>query len=256
MKHTTRSARLLRLIETLEDFYGVPHAGNNALALQTAPDNSTDSINECLLDELVGTILSQNTSDTNSSRAFHTLKTTFPTWELVLNASTEAIAEAIRLGGLADQKAERIQTILRTIHAERGSITIAFLQDMNDNSAMQYLCGFKGVGIKTAACVLMFGLGRALCPVDTHVHRVLNRVGVVHAHTPDATFEALHKEIEDMRITDTTDTTAERRTNGYSQPYSLHVNAIRLGKNICTARKAHCERCPLAEICNHAASER
>ena len=253
MMHAKRSARLLHLIETLEDFYGIPNAGNNALALQTAPGDGTDSINERLLDELVGTILSQNTSDVNSSRAFYALKTAFPTWESVLNASRASIAEAIRLGGLADQKAERIQAILRTIRAEHGSTTIAFLQDMDNTSAMQYLCSFKGVGIKTAACVLMFGLGRAVCPVDTHVHRVLNRVGIVQTLTPNDTFEVLQKELEEL---ENHATSPERPTSGYSFSYSLHVNVIRLGKDLCTARKTRCERCPLAEVCNYAASER
>jgi endonuclease-3 len=206
-----------------------------------------------LMDELVATILSQNTSDINSSRAFQHLKMRYQRWHEVMNAPTAELADTIRAGGLADQKAARIQDILRRI-AERstdadGEPSLAFLHDESTPAALAYLCAFKGVGVKTAACVLMFGLGRELCAVDTHIHRILNRTGLVTTRSADETFDTLQAAFDEA-VT----------TLGKAYPHGLarllHVRLIRLGKAVCTARTAYCKQCPLAEECATARSKR
>ncbi|MEN9229643.1 MAG: hypothetical protein Q6L68_01940 [Thermostichus sp. DG02_5_bins_236] len=192
-----------------------------------------------LLDELVGTILSQNTTVRvsgaqhfhNSSRAFRALKAAYPHWEQVLTADPEALALIIRPGGLANLKAARIQELLAEIQDRQGSLQLDFLTELDTEQALNYLLSLKGVGLKTATCVLLFGLGRDLCPVDTHVHRVANRLGLVRAKAPDDTFVQLSSHIP------------------IGKSYSLHINLIRLGKRICKARMPECGRCPLRREC-------
>ncbi len=204
-------------LSILEQVFGIPY-------FRDAPEGD-------LLDELVGTILSQNTSDTNSRRAFEVLKQRYATWESVLNADPDQLEETIRAGGLAAIKSRRIQVILREIQEREGSLSLHRLSTVSNQEAMKYLLSLKGVGCKTAACLLMFGLGRDLCPVDTHVHRVANRLGWVKTRQPDHTYEALQDQIPVGRA------------------YSLHINLIRLGKIVCTARQPNCTHCPLAAYC-------
>ncbi len=189
-----------------------------------------------LLDELVGTILSQNTTDANSSRAFAELKKRFPTWQAVLEAAPTQLADAIRIGGLAKQKASRIQRILKELNKTTGKLSLEFLSTMTTAQAMQYLQGFTGVGSKTAACVLMFGLGREVCPVDTHIHRILNRLGILSTKNADETFTYLQPLVPK------------------GKSYSLHINLIRHGKHVCKARHPMCGRCSLAESCKYFAA--
>ena len=129
--------------------------------------------------ELVGTILSQNTSDVNTSRSFESLRSRFPTWEGVIDADTEEIADAIKMGGLSNIKAPRIQAALQSIIDRHGSLNLDFLRDMSIEDAQGWLTAQNGIGPKTAACVLLFSLGKPAMPVDTHVGRVMNRLGVV-----------------------------------------------------------------------------
>lgn len=192
---------------------------------------STTSKSKDLLDELVGTILSQNTSDRNSSRAFRSLKSTFPTWQAVATADPEDLIEAIRSGGLANIKARRIQAILQEIQTQQGQISLQFLRDKTNDQVIEYLTALDGVGLKTATCVLLFGMDRDVCPVDTHVHRISNRLGLVNTRQPDQTYHHLRDLIPVGRA------------------YRFHVSLIRLGKRICKARDPHCHRCPLREIC-------
>lgn len=215
---------LQELVRQLEKLYGVPTRTKRDAegAVHFQPD---------LLDELIGTILSQNTTDKNSSRAFASLKTSFPTWESVLSAPTRKLTSSIKIGGLANIKAKRIKTILAELQQKNGRLSLAHLRDMNTNEAMTYLQSFKGVGFKTAACVLMFGLNRDLCPVDTHIHRILNRLGLLSTKHADETFLQLQSLIP----------------NGKS--YSLHINLIRHGKAICKAQTPNCLQCTLAESC-------
>ncbi|MDP2995643.1 MAG: hypothetical protein Q8N46_11050, partial [Anaerolineales bacterium] len=130
------------------------------------------------VDELVSTILSQNTNDANRDRAFESLRQRFPTWEQVRDAVPGSVTAAIRPAGLANQKGPRIQQVLRGISAERGSLDLHFLKDLPLEEARAWLMKFKGVGPKTAAIVLLFSLGRPAFPVDTHIYRVTGRIGL------------------------------------------------------------------------------
>ncbi len=159
------------------------------------------------VDELVSTILSQNTNDVNRDRAFGSLRAKFPTWEQVRDADTKDVIEAVRVAGLANQKGPRLQQVLRDITAERGSLDLSFLKEMPLEEARAWLTKFKGVGPKTAAIVLCFSLGLPAFPVDTHVYRVTGRIGlrpekitVEQAHPylesvfPPETYYAAHSE--------------------------------------------------------------
>ena len=149
-----------------------------------------------VLDALVGTILSQNTTDTNSHRAFCQLKSEFATWEEVRVAPAESIAEAIRSGGLAATKTARIQSILETLHTERGECDMEYLREMDDEAVKAELRRFKGVGAKTISCVLMFCLKRADFPVDTHVWKIAIALGwVPKAADRDQTYEHLNRRV-------------------------------------------------------------
>ena len=184
------------------------------------------------LDELVGTILSQHTSDLNSERAFTALKGTFPNWEAARDAPAEQLTETIRSGGLAVVKAQRIQAVLRALTADDGRVTLPDLRRMRRRQALDLLLALPGVGRKTAACVLLFGSHVPALPVDTHVHRVSQRLGLVASRTsPEATTDALEAALDPR------------------QYYAFHVNLIRLGREICKAPRPRCEVCPLRERC-------
>lgn len=189
------------------------------------------------VDELISTILSQNTNDTNRDRAFESLRQNYPSWEAVRDADSESVVAAIRPAGLANQKGPRIQQVLREITTERGSLDLSFLEDLPLEEARAWLMKFKGVGPKTAAIVLLFSLGCPAFPVDTHIYRVTGRVGL---RPEKMTVEQAHVHLESVFPPATY--------------YAAHLNIIRLGREICAARKPACERCPLREICNYAKS--
>lgn len=183
---------------------------------------------------LVGTVLSQNTSDVNSGRAYESLRERFAEWADVARAREASIAKAIRSGGLANIKAGRISRILRSIEKETGGLDLEFLRGLSDDEVVAYLLGFEGVGPKTAACVALFGLGRDVMQVDTHVHRVVGRLGVVGRPSgPAATYAAL------------------RGLVPKGKSLSLHVNLIRLGRGRCRPRNPECPGCPLRRGCRH-----
>lgn len=186
------------------------------------------------LDELVSTILSQNTNDANRDRAFETLKRLFPRWEGVRDAPAESIIQAIRPAGLANQKGPRIQTVLRAISAERGALDLDFLQDLPLEQARAWLTRFKGVGPKTAAIVLLFSLGRPAFPVDTHIYRVTGRLGL---RPEKMTVEQAHSHLEALFPPETY--------------YAAHLNLIRLGREVCRARKPACAACPVRLLCDY-----
>src|SRR5262250_1929235 len=148
-----------------------------------------------VIDDVVATVLSQHTSDVNSERAFARLKERFPTWEQVADAPVEEVAEAIRCGGIADQKARRIQQILAAIEEREGRIDLGRLADLDDAAVESYLVSLPGVGPKTAACVLVFSMGRAAFPIDTHVHRVAIRLGWI---PPSVTADQAHALLHDF----------------------------------------------------------
>jgi len=185
------------------------------------------------LEELILTVLSQNTSDVNRDRAFAALRARFPTWEALASANESEVAQAIRPGGLARTKAPRILTILSEIRRrEGGGLDLEWMRKAHDRDIVSYLTALPGVGPKTAACVLAFSLGRPVIPVDTHVHRTAGRLGYL---PPRTTAAAAHRILEtvvppDIRV-------------------PMHVGLIRLGRSICRPGRPLCERCPLMTIC-------
>jgi endonuclease-3 len=187
------------------------------------------------LSELVKTILSQNTADVNSDRAYETLRERYPAWEDVLAADTNDVAEAIRIGGLANVKAPRIQHILQRLHQEQGSLDLGFLDDMPLQEARDYLNALPGVGPKTTACVLLFSLHKPAMPVDTHVHRVTGRIGLI---PPKATAEKANVLLEALLPPELY--------------YPFHLNVILHGRTLCKAGRPDCEHCPLVRDCDYA----
>ncbi len=182
--------------------------------------------------ELVLTLLSQNTADTNSGRAFARLLQAFPDWETVADAPLEKVIEAIRPGGLAPTKAPRLKAMLAEIRERTGGFDLSLLKEMPDAEAREWLRTLPAVGPKTAACVLLFALGKPALPVDTHVYRVAVRLGLVSAKlTPEKAQERLEAAVppEDQ--------------------YLFHVMLIRHGRHTCTARNPACNRCPLLPDC-------
>jgi endonuclease-3 len=184
------------------------------------------------LEELVLTVLSQHTSDANADRAFRNLRARYPTWESVVRARPGAVADAIRSGGLANTKAPRIQAILREVHEREGRYDLSFLRRRTDADAREYLRSLPGVGPKTAAVVLAFSLERQTIPVDTHVHRVAKRLGLVPT---TSSAEMAHAALDDL-VPD-------------GIKVELHVGLIRLGRQICRAGRPRCEACPLMDLC-------
>ena len=184
------------------------------------------------MSELVLTILSQNTSDANSGRAFMRLRSRFGTWEELLAAGPDEIVAEIQVGGLARIKAPRIKAALEAVYEQRGSFDIEFLRDLPLEEAKAWLRELKGVGPKTAACVLMFALGRPALPVDTHVHRVAQRLGLVPAKASAADAHDILEAILDPE-----------------EIYPFHISLIKHGRRMCRAQRPLCEQCPLLEGC-------
>jgi endonuclease-3 len=184
------------------------------------------------LDELVSTILSQNTNDRNRDTAFNNLLMQFPTWEAVRDASPEDVTNAIRSAGLAGQKGPRIQAILRAITKEHKNLDLDFLRELPLEEAREWLLRFKGVGPKTVAIVLCFSLGKPAFPVDTHIYRVTGRLGL---RDPNMSVEKAHRYLEAI-----------------FQPemyHSAHLNLIHLGREFCHPRNPECSTCPLNTLC-------
>lgn len=184
------------------------------------------------VEELVFTILSQNTTDVNAERSLASLRAKYPSWEDVSRAPVRGIAAAIRSGGLADAKARYIHETLKAILQEHGDLTLGFLNGMDDREALGYLTRFPGVGVKTASCVLLFALGRPVMPVDTHVFRVTRRLGFIDA---DTSRDPAHSIL--AAITPDTDI------------YSFHLNLVAHGRRICKAQRPRCRQCVLARLC-------
>ncbi|MBI5928398.1 MAG: endonuclease III [Chloroflexi bacterium] len=186
------------------------------------------------VDELVSTILSQNTSDTNRDKAFFALKAKFADWESVRDAPVEKIEETIRPAGLAKQKAPRIQEALLYITEKQGKLSLEFLKDLPVVEAKHWLTSMNGIGPKTTAIILLFAFNIPAFPVDTHVHRVTGRLGLIDEKT---SADRAHDELE-----------AIIPANEF---YPAHLNFIRHGREICKARKPLCERCPLTSDCRY-----
>jgi endonuclease-3 len=185
------------------------------------------------LDQLVGTILSQNTNDTNSAQAFKRLRQQLPTWEQVRDAPVQDVIEAIRPAGLANQKGPRIQEALRRITEERGELSLGFLADLTVQEARSWLTSLHGVGPKTAAIVLLFSLEKPAFPVDTHVHRLSRRLGLIGDRV---SAEKAHDLLE-----------ALVPPEWY---YAFHLHLVRHGRQICHAHNPKCEICVLRDQCD------
>jgi len=185
------------------------------------------------IDELVSTILSQNTNDVNRDKGFDKLRETFPTWEEVRDAPQDEVIDAVRIAGLANQKGPRIQQALRQISDERGELDFEFLKALPVREAHAWLTKFKGVGPKTAAIVLLFSLNMPAFPVDTHIYRVTGRLGL---RPEKMSVEKAHPYLEEVFPPETY--------------YAGHLNLIRLGREICKARKPNCANCPLLDLCD------
>ncbi len=184
------------------------------------------------LDELIVTILSQNTSDINSHRAFQMLRQVMPTWSEVHQASERKVAEAINSGGLAKLKAARIKAILRQIHREQGHFDLTFLRDLSVEEVKAYLSRFKGIGSKTVACVLLFSLGKPAFPVDTHVYRVVTRLGLFNGKVSPEKAQVLLESMVPPALF-----------------YSMHMNLVEHGRKTCKAPAPLCHVCPLLKLC-------
>ena len=184
------------------------------------------------LDELISTILSHNTNDVNRDRAYTKLRRRFPNWEAVRDAETADVVEAVRLAGLGNQKGPRIQEILREITRQRGALDMDFLLELPPEQVRSWLMSFKGVGPKTAAIVMQFSLGIPAFPVDTHIYRVSGRLGLrpwrMSAEKAHAWLAGLFQK---------------------SDYEAVHLNLIRLGREVCHARIPNCGHCALKDLC-------
>src|SRR4051812_46552599 len=213
------SAKPVRyIIQNLERTYGVP-----------VNERASDP-----LDMLIKIILSQATSDTNSHRTFAALKKRFPSWDAALRAREQSIADTIRSGGLANQKAAVIKSVLRQIKTEHGTLDLSFLHDVSSEEATRYLSQFRGIGPKTIACTLLFACRKEVFPLDTHIFRILRRIGLIPQKCTDArAHEMMNKIVPQGKF------------------YSFHVNLIRHGRTLCRPRDPLCERCPVVEYCDY-----
>lgn len=186
------------------------------------------------LNSLIKTIISQNTNDRNRDMAYEALKKKFSNWEAVMEANSQQIAEVIRPAGLSNQKSERIREILQWIYKTYGSLDLNFICNKDPREVIQTFMQLKGIGIKTISVVLMFSCGVDIFPVDTHVHRICKRIGLVPQRS------------------------SAEKTHWLMQPlvpdgksYSLHMNFLRLGRTICKARKPKCNECPILKFCKY-----
>jgi endonuclease-3 len=206
------------IIQNLENTFGEPKLSRKSDALAM----------------LIKIILSQATSDVNSRRTYQNLRKRFANWEKVLAADESEIAEAIRLGGLANQKAKVIKDLLRELKDAHSTLSLKFIEKMPDEAARDFLQTFRGIGPKTVACTLLFASHKEVFPLDTHIFRVFKRMGILPEKITDI---KAHRLLDELVPT--------------GKFYSLHVNTIRLGRQICRPREPLCERCPLIEYCDY-----
>jgi len=190
------------------------------------------------LDSLMRTILSQNTSDVNRDIAYQSLKAKFPAWDQVKEAAPDTVAETIQSGGLANQKTARMQRVLRWLASEFGSLDLSWVCQEDPDKMIKLFTEIKGIGIKTIAVVLCFSCRQDVFPVDTHVNRICNRLGIVPRKSPpEKTFRVMNEIIP----------------AGASQ--SFHLNMIRHGREVCKARTPKCADCILWSRCDYGKQE-
>lgn len=195
------------------------------------PDITVKSKSANPMDSLIAIMLSQNTTDKTSYRAFMNLKNDFNGWEDVMNARASKVKEAIRVCGLTNQKTLSIQSFLKNLWKHRGKLSLNYLKKLNDDEIYDDLLQYKGIGVKTISCVMAFSMGRDVFPVDTHVHRICNRLGLVKTKTPDKTFTQMNELIPK------------------GKKFLFHTQLIRFGRKICRANNPLCGKCRLYDIC-------
>lgn len=210
--------KIAKVNELLVKKYGIPSRS------KTPPDP---------VDMIIATILSQNTNDKNSYKAFQNLKDSFDSWEDVAKLTPSRIEKYIKTAGLGKQKSSAIKNLLATLLKEKGKISLNYLDNMKVGEILDELTSFSGVGLKTASCVLLFAMRKNFCPVDTHVHRTTNRIGLVKTSTPDKSFKILN----------------ENMPEGIA--HQFHTNLIRLGREICKPSNPSCKICPLLKVCEY-----
>jgi endonuclease-3 len=185
------------------------------------------------LDAIIGTILSQNTNDKNSFQGYRNLKDNFNNWDELALLKPSQIEKYIRVAGLGKQKSKAIYELLRSLKKKEKKISLDHIKNNSDEEILTELTSYNGVGVKTASCVLLFSLGRNICPVDTHVHRTLNRIGIVKTNNPERTFYEILDKIPE------------------NTAHSFHTNLIRLGREICKPANPNCFICPVNKICKY-----
>lgn len=210
------------IIQNLKAVYGIPRS-----------EKGLDP-----LDVLIETILSQSTTNTNSRRAFDSLKRKFPTWEQARRARATSIEAAIKSGGLARQKSVRIKNLLNEIHKRCNSLDLSFLHTAPLDEVKEFLASFKGVGPKTIACTLLFACDRPVFPIDTHIFRIARRLGLMSQKISD---KEAHKLMEDILPP--------------ARYYEIHVNMIRHGRKICRPQNPLCEDCCVLDYCQYYANQ-
>lgn len=189
------------------------------------------------LDILIATMLSQNTTDKTSYRAFMNLKKNFKDWDAVMAAPINKIKDSIRVCGLTNQKALSIKNMLKEMKKKYGTLSLNFLKKKSDEYIYEELLQYNGVGVKTISCVLAFSLGRDVFPVDTHVHRVTNRLGIAKAVTPVKTYEQVKDKIPE------------------GKKFLLHTLLIRFGRKVCRSVNPLCGKCRLYDLCSFSEKE-
>jgi endonuclease III len=183
------------------------------------------------IDMLIATILSQNTNDQNSYKAYQNMRIRYKNWDEANLARRTSIEKEIKVAGLGFQKSTAIKNLLKELKDKVGNYDLEELNTLGDQDSIEYLTRFKGIGVKTASCVLLFAMGKNICPVDTHVHRTLNRIGFVNTKTPDKTFFEIN----------------EKFPPKIAHPF--HTNLIRLGRGFCKPKGYTCSICPVEKLC-------
>ncbi len=212
------SGKIKKVNRLLVSRFGIPERNN------VRPDP---------VDLLIATILSQNTNDRNSYKAFRNLKNNFKSWEEVEKLPASRIEKFIRIAGLGKQKSNAIRDFLRQLKKQIGKISLDYMNEKGNYEVIDELTQYNGIGVKTASCVLLFAMDRNVCPVDTHVHRTTNRLGLVDTKSADKTFLLLNKNFPE------------------GIAHSFHTNLIKLGREICRPAKPRCADCPLVKICRY-----
>ena len=202
--------------DTLEELLGVPTW------------DGTEDVLECL----ILTILSQNTTDVSRDKGYAKLREKYPTWDDVLKADAKDVEESIKIVGLGKQKTETIKNFLTWLKSEYNELTLEFIHEMKTEDALEFLIQHKGIGIKTASVTLSFACGREVFPVDTHILRISKRLGLI---PPNCSAEKAHFELPIIIPK--------------GKAYPFHMNLIYFGRQICNARKPLCHECPLTQQC-------